>query len=160
MQHNSDFGVTFLALDFGERFEVVDTTKILKKSWQKNRAPGYVFLHGSWVSAFADHLVTQCAAQPYQRHTATCMVVLTCAWDLCVLPPFCPTVLKECPRTKSPLDRTINMQKSMDLMAHVGEWWPNSANKPAQQLLYKTSQSHRNVRLVSIKPWRRWFTIH
>ena len=32
MLNNSDFGVTFLALDFVEGFEIVDTTKILKKS--------------------------------------------------------------------------------------------------------------------------------
>jgi hypothetical protein len=38
--------------------------------------------------------------------------------------------------------------------------WPNSTNQPAQQLLYKTSRSHRNARLVSIQPLRCSFPIH
>jgi hypothetical protein len=40
---------------------------------------------------------------------------------------------------------------------HRSVWtqhWLNSTKPPAQQLLYKTSLSHRNALLVSIQPWR------
>jgi hypothetical protein len=56
------------------------------------------------------------------------------------LPPFfVPACVKDFPRTVSP---------------------PNSANKPAQQWLLKTSRSHRNTSSHGIQPCSCLFTIH
>jgi hypothetical protein len=81
------------------------------------------------------------------------------AWDLLICPIFSPTARQGFP--ENPIaSRTINLLKLCHSMARVGLRWPNPANKPAQQLLYKTSQSHQSMRQGGIQSWRRSFAIH
>jgi hypothetical protein len=72
------------------------------------------------------------------------------------LPPFLshqcsqitPRTLSHC---LSYLARTINMLITCHSMAHEGIWWPNSANKPAQQLLYAVHT--KNSSPASVEWW-------
>jgi hypothetical protein len=76
------------------------------------------------------------------------------------LPPFCPSLRQGFP--ENPIaSHTINTLSTCHSMACVGKWWLNSANKPAQQLLYKTIRSHPNTRSRGlIQSCRRSFPIH